>query len=66
MKPKLNQPDMFPDTSLIVPKPGTDAGLQADIFGGVHLHQTMATEAVKEAATTCLLCHVQTEATKVK
>ena len=48
-KGKSNQPDMFTDATIIKPVAGTDAGMQLDIFGGNHLHQTQATENVFEA-----------------
>ncbi len=50
MKPKLSQPDMFNDIELIKASPGTDAGLQADMFGGVHIIASRPTEAAQEAA----------------
>ncbi len=50
MKAKLDQPDIFNDVSLILPKVGTDAGLQANMFGGVSLASTEPTEATQEAA----------------
>lgn len=50
MKPKLNQPDMFPDVNLLKPVPGTDVGLQSDMFGQVFLRATEPTEACQEAA----------------
>ncbi len=50
MKPLLNQPDMFNDLSLVVPKAGTDAGLQADMDGHVYLKATQPTEAAQEAS----------------
>jgi len=43
---KLAQPDMFTDAELIKPPAGGDAGMQLDIFGGNHLHETQATENV--------------------
>lgn len=47
---KLSQPDMFTDPELIKPPPGGDAGMQLDMFGGTHLHETFANEATQEAA----------------
>ncbi len=47
---KLSQPDMFTDSRLIKPPPGGDAGMQLDMFGGTHLHETSATEITQEAA----------------
>lgn len=50
MKPQPNQPDMFPDVSLIKPKTGADAGLQAMLDGGHVLRTTEPTEACQEAS----------------
>ena len=49
-KPDLQQPDMFgDDVSLIKPKPGTDAGIQVDMFNGKHVYSSTPTENVPEA-----------------
>ncbi len=50
MKHGLNQADMFNDAELIRAVPGTDAGMQLDIFGGNHLYQSLPTGAVQEVA----------------
>jgi len=50
MKAKPVQPDMFNDLSLIKPKPGTDAGLQSMLDGGVILRVSEPTEACLEAS----------------
>ncbi len=47
---KLSQTDMFTSPELIKPPPGGDAGMQFDMFGGTHLHETSATEITQEAA----------------
>ena len=46
---KLTQPDMFSDPDLIKAKPGTDAGMQLDIFGNQYLVCSKASDNVIEA-----------------
>jgi len=49
MKHTLDQSDMFNDPKIIKAIPGTDAGMQLDIFGGNHLYNSLPTETVQEA-----------------